>query len=83
MTREQHQQIIDQLEGLNEKVARQNSWAHIFTAGLIYGVGFVIGSTILASILLGTILPILRQTPYMRAIIDHPAPQLQATSTGR
>ena len=74
MTPEQHKQIIDQLEGLNEKLARQNSWGHIFAAALVYGVGFIIGSTILASILASAFLPILQRAPYMHSLISHPAP---------
>lgn len=61
MTKEQHQQIIDQLQGLNEKLAKQNSWYHIFLMALVYGIGFVIGSSILASILLGFALPTIKE----------------------
>ncbi len=74
MTPEQHKQIIDQLESLNEKIARQNSWRHIFTAALVYGVGFVIGSTILASILASAFLPILQRAPYMHGFLNRPTP---------
>jgi hypothetical protein len=81
MTKEQHQQIIDELKGLNDKLGRQNSWRHVFAASLVYGVGFVIGSTILASILASMFLPILQKAPYMREFLSHPAPVQQAQSS--
>jgi hypothetical protein len=77
MTSKQHQQIIDQLEGLNEKLARQNHWGHIFATAIVYGVGFVIGSTILASILASIFLPVLERAPYMHAILPHPITAVQ------
>lgn len=81
MTREQHQQIINQLEGLNEKLARQNSWRHVFAASLVYGVGFVIGSTILASILASAFLPLLQKAPFMHALLTHPSADMHATTS--
>lgn len=71
MTPEQHQQIIDQLERLNEKLAKQNSWLHIFLTALVYGVGFVIGSTMLASVIIGFALPFLRTLNPFHNIGNH------------
>ena len=79
MTPDQHKQIIDQLEHLNEKLARQNHWGHIFGTAIVYGVGFVIGSTILASILASIFLPLLQHTPYVQAMIPHPATVIQTS----
>ena len=81
MTAKQHQQIIDELKALNDKLARQNHWGHIFSTAIVYGVGFVIGSTILASILASIFLPLLRRTPYVQAMIPHPATVIQATQS--
>ncbi len=77
MTPKQHQQIIDELQHLNDKLARQNHWGHIFATAIVYGVGFVIGSTILASILASIFLPLLQRTPYVQAMIPHPATVIQ------
>ena len=80
MTPEQHQQIIDQLQGLNDKIARQNDWVHIFATALVYGVGFVIGSTILATIILGFALPAIKN--YFGIDLSHQRPQIvQNTNT--
>ncbi len=80
MTPEQHQQIIDQLQGLNDKIARQNDWVHIFATALVYGVGFVIGSTILATIILGFALPAIKN--YFGVDLSHLHPQtIQSTSS--
>ena len=80
MTPEQHQQIINQLQGLNDKIAQQNDWAHIFATALVYGVGFVIGSTILATIILGFALPAIKN--YFGVDLSHLHPQtIQSTSS--
>lgn len=43
---------------LNKQVARQNSLSRMFVAGIVYGVGFFIGSAILATIALGIVAPL-------------------------
>lgn len=83
MSSAQHQQIIDELQGLNEKLARQNHWGHIFAAAVVYGVGFVIGSTILASILASIFLPILQRAPFMHSVLPHPSAAIQSASTSQ
>ena len=54
---EQRDRIIEELEALNTKMERQNSVRHILVTGIIYGVGFFIGSAILATIALGVLGP--------------------------
>ena len=56
---EQNEQIIEQLLILNTSIAKQNSKLHIIGTGIIYGIGFFIGSAILATIALGILGPIL------------------------
>ncbi len=63
---EQRDSIIEQLESLNTKMARQNSIKHIFLTGLIYGVGFVIGSTIIATIAIGVLSPWIGEIDWIR-----------------
>lgn len=55
---EQNKKIIEQLEILNSGIKRQNSIRHIVTTGVIYGIGFFIGSAIIATIALGILGPI-------------------------
>ena len=50
--------IIEELEKLNAQMARQGSIGRVFLVGVVYGVGFVVGSAILATILLGTLGPV-------------------------
>jgi hypothetical protein len=53
-----HQHSIVQLiEELNRHLARQNSFRRMFFVGIIYGIGFFIGSVIIATILLGAFGP--------------------------
>ena len=51
----QHNEVVRQLEELNLKVAEQNTIKRIFFTGIIYGVGFFIGSAILATIAFGVL----------------------------
>lgn len=50
---EQNSEIITQLVALNTSIKEQNSRMHILGTGVIYGIGFFIGSAILATIALG------------------------------
>jgi hypothetical protein len=54
---EQRDRIIEELEELNKKMATQNSIRHVFLRGLIYGVGVLIGSAVIATIILGVVSP--------------------------
>ena len=54
---DQRDKIIEQLELLNAKMAKQNSIKHIFMTGIIYGLGLFIGSAILATLALGILSP--------------------------
>ena len=54
---EQRDKIIDQLQLLNVKMKQQNSVGHIFMKGIIYGVGFFIGSVVIATIAFGVLSP--------------------------
>lgn len=53
--------VIEHLDMLNKQVARQNSLSHMFIAGIVYGVGFFVGSAILATIALGILAPFLAE----------------------
>lgn len=55
---QQNDQIIKQLEILNASFKHQESIRHLVTTGIIYGIGFFIGSAIIATIALGILGPI-------------------------
>ena len=62
---DQNNKIIKQLEILNAGIERQHSTKHVITTGIIYGIGFFIGSAILATIALGTLGPLLGQISWI------------------
>ncbi len=62
----QRDKITEQLEMLNSKIGRQNSIKYIFTSGIIHGVGFFIGSAIVATILFGLLSPWIGQIGWIR-----------------
>lgn len=70
---DQRDTIIEQLEVLNKKVARQNSIGFIFMTGVIYGIGFVVGSAILATIALGILLPYTSNVPWIQSTFERGA----------
>ena len=63
---EQRDKIIEQLELLNAKMAKQNSIKHIFITGIIYGLGVFIGSAVLATIAFGVLSPWFGQIDWVK-----------------
>lgn len=53
----QREKIVEQLEALNTKMDKQMSIRRTFLTGIIYGIGFFIGSVIIASIAFGVLSP--------------------------
>lgn len=47
----QQQRLITVLNELEEEVEKQNSFSHIFVRGALYGLGTVIGATVLLALL--------------------------------
>ena len=70
---EQRDVITEQLQMLNAKIAEQNSVKHIFMKGIIYGIGFFIGSAIIATIALGTLSPWLAKIDWVRTTFERGA----------
>lgn len=64
--RDQHDKIIEHLDRLNVTVARQNSLPRMLVVGMVYGVGFFIGSAIFATIALGILGPLFADIPWVR-----------------
>lgn len=62
----QREKIVVELEALNEKIDRQMSIGRIFGTGVIYGVGFFIGSVIIASIAFSIFAPWVGQIDWIR-----------------
>lgn len=62
----QRDKILEQLEALNLKIGRQLSVKQILLTGVIYGIGFFIGSAILATLALGIFGPIVGQISWVQ-----------------
>ncbi len=75
---EQNAKIIEQLEILNSGIKRQNSIKHIVLTGIIYGVGFFIGSAIIATIALGFLGPIFGKISWVGENFERGASILQS-----
>lgn len=63
---EQQDKIIEHLDLLNQQVARQNSISRMFLVGIVYGIGFFVGSAIIATIALGILGPWFAQFSWVR-----------------
>lgn len=57
----QRARLITVLNELEDEVERQNSWKHVFLRGALYGLGTVIGATILLA-LIGSIFAVTIRT---------------------
>jgi hypothetical protein len=66
-TSAQHEKIIEHLDMLNKQVAKQSSLSHMFMVGVVYGIGFVVGSAVLATIALGIFGPLIGKIPWVQA----------------
>lgn len=62
----QRDKMIEQLQALNAKLAKQLSVKQILLTGIIYGVGFFVGSAIIATIALGILGPIVGKIPWVQ-----------------
>ena len=67
---DQHEKIIQHLDVLNKQVARQNSIPRMFLVGIVYGVGFFVGSAIIATIALGILGPWFAEIPWIRSTFE-------------
>lgn len=56
----QQQRLITVLSELEDEVEKQNSFSHIFVRGALYGLGTVIGATILLALLGSVIAMVVR-----------------------
>ncbi len=57
--------IIEELKTLNGQVRRQNSVQRMFVGGVVYGIGFFVGSAILATIAFGILAPFAGRIPWV------------------
>ena len=62
----QRDEIIEQLKALNVKLSKHLEIKRIFLTGIIYGVGFFIGSAIIATIALGVFGPTVAKIPWVQ-----------------
>jgi Domain of unknown function (DUF5665) len=71
----QQQRLITVLSELEDEVEEQNSWKHVFIRGTLYGLGTVIGATVLIAIL-GSVVALtvkslgIKDIPFIGSLID-------------
>ena len=63
----QEREVLGELRAINARLARQNSLVHMLWSGLVYGIGFFIGSAIVATILIGIFGPLLARIPIVNS----------------
>ncbi len=73
---EQRDKIIEELEVLNRAVKKQNSTWQIFKVGIIYGIGFFVGSAIIATIAFGILGPWFAEIDVIRETFERGADML-------
>lgn len=68
--KDQHDKIIEHLDRLNTTVARQNSLSRMFFVGIMYGIGFFVGSAVIATIALGIFGPMFADIGWVRSAFE-------------
>ncbi len=66
----QSDKIVEHLDLLNRQIARQNSLGRMFVVGIFYGIGFFVGSAIIATIALGVLGPWFAKISWVRSAFD-------------
>lgn len=65
------EQIVENLAELNKTVISQRSFSRVFVMGMVYGVGFVIGSSVLAVFILGVLSHIFGDLPIVQYLLSY------------
>ena len=58
--------IVGRLDQVIGQLAKQNSFARMFVVGLCYGIGFAVGSAIIATLVIGVLAPFVAEIPGVR-----------------
>lgn len=64
----EQEKLIEEMAELKEQVAEQNSLPKMFVRGIVYGIGFVVGSAIIATILVGIFGPLVADIPWVQEV---------------
>lgn len=71
--RTQKDTLLTQVKALNAKLQKRMSYKFIFTQGVVQGIGFFIGSAILATIALGFLWPWFGEVEWIRDSLEKSA----------
>jgi hypothetical protein len=66
----QNDKLIENLEELNKKIELQNSLPRTLVIGIIHGVGFIVGTSILAALFIGTFVKFAGNMPIIEDLIE-------------
>ncbi len=70
MEPEDQHTVIQHLDLLNRQVAKQNSIPRMFVVGIVYCIGFFVGSVIIATIALGILGPWFGKIPWVHSAFE-------------
>ena len=65
----QRDKIVQHLAELNRNIEHQMSMLHVLRNGIIYGVGFVLGSTVLTTLVLSFVLSFFPESTLAQVIV--------------
>jgi hypothetical protein len=74
-------ELIRHIDALTVQMEKRNSLWYTLLWGVFYGVGFVIGSVVLATILIGIFLPFVRTIPGIQQAFQSGVGVIQQSST--
>lgn len=73
------EEVLEELQKLNQETAKGHSLRRTFLVGIVYGVGFVVGSVVVATILIGILGPVFLQIPIARDFFENGSQFIHAT----
>jgi hypothetical protein len=71
MERDVGQEMLAELHEIRELLAHKPSLWKQFFVGMVYGIGFVIGSSVLAVLIISISLPFLSKIPFVQRAFNH------------
>lgn len=81
MDHEHDEKIVEEVEQLRTQLKRQNSLGRVLVVGVVYGIGFFVGSAILATIAFGIFGPWFGQVGWIRSSYEAGSQLLHTNSS--
>lgn len=68
------EELVSELQTLNSALAKQQSVRYMLRNGMLYGVGFVIGSSILAGVVISALVFLFGDVPLIGSVVEQADP---------